>query len=631
MLADSVDAVFHADVSSGATLTVDGTGNNGNEAITLLGTSGIDSISLTGITLDTNDIAGFFVDGGNGNDVIIGSTGNDTILGGLGDHTLTGGGGVDSLVAGAGNDVFVYGSSSQTATANTMALMDTISGLSTSDTIDLSAMTGYVDGSTTLTAVSGDDYILSWKSASGSTTNYIYLQDTLVFSNFSASMSSGIVSFSSTPPATFAGTDVTYTASVAGTLRLVEVGQQSTLSGNSDLTFLAGETKTYTVQASTENPSPSARLGFLQFQPSGGNTRVSVPNETTYVLDGSDDPDSVSIQTFLNSKSVTNATAVYAYGFLGDDSILGFDGSDVMLGGNGADTLLGGNGNDQLLGETGNDSLIGGFGNDTLEGGAGVDALLGGDGDDLIIMNSTNATSGAVINGGTTGQTTGDVLRVTGTTFLNLGNNTLTSIEILDLTTDTGVQDVSLSDAQRSALTTVNASSTDKISITSMSGSVAATSAIDTFVFWRDDRNLTITDFSSSSETDVLEMRTTMGLTTAGTGTVTYSAQSTAKYNAQTSALSLDSSGFGLVTDQAQSDWSDVATLISGAINYSATASNNATLVFLIDNGVDTRAYLYKDVNNGFSAVDDLSLIVTLTGVQVINGTTWVLSGGNLA
>ncbi|QPF85072.1 VCBS repeat-containing protein [Bradyrhizobium genosp. L] len=49
------------------------------------------------------------IDGGAGNDIIIGSGGSDTLLGGVGNDTLSGGGGTDILSGGTGNDTFVYG------------------------------------------------------------------------------------------------------------------------------------------------------------------------------------------------------------------------------------------------------------------------------------------------------------------------------------------------------------------------------------------------------------------------------------------------------------------------------------------------------------------------------------------
>jgi Ca2+-binding RTX toxin-like protein len=59
----------------------------------------------------------------------------------------------------------------------------------------------------------------------------------------------------------------------------------------------------------------------------------------------------------------------------GSDSLIGDIGDDLLSGGDGADNLQGGNGADQLAGEGEDDTLDGQAGPDTVEGGTGVDAV----------------------------------------------------------------------------------------------------------------------------------------------------------------------------------------------------------------------------------------------------------------
>jgi Ca2+-binding RTX toxin-like protein len=90
-----------------------------------------------------------------------------------------------------------------------------------------------------------------------------------------------------------------------------------------------------------------------------------------------------------------------------DDYIQGNAGSDTLWGGLGADTLYGGADNDFLVGDyelrpetehgadyldggSGNDTLLGGGGNDTLYGGAGGDYLRGGSGNNVFGGGSGN-------------------------------------------------------------------------------------------------------------------------------------------------------------------------------------------------------------------------------------------------
>jgi Ca2+-binding RTX toxin-like protein len=87
---------------------------------------------------------------------------------------------------------------------------------------------------------------------------------------------------------------------------------------------------------------------------------------------------------------------VVFYGFGGDDTFendtglqttaYGFEGNDILIGGWGSDTLLGGDGIDYLFGNAGNDTLDGGT--DTarnyLWGGAGDDTMYGANGSDYM-------------------------------------------------------------------------------------------------------------------------------------------------------------------------------------------------------------------------------------------------------
>jgi Ca2+-binding RTX toxin-like protein len=78
----------------------------------------------------------------------------------------------------------------------------------------------------------------------------------------------------------------------------------------------------------------------------------------------------------------------------GDDFIGGMSGHDYLNGGNGNDTLLGGDGNDTLFGSAGFDSLKGEAGDDKLDGWGGsfneIDRLNGGAGADTFIIGDSS-------------------------------------------------------------------------------------------------------------------------------------------------------------------------------------------------------------------------------------------------
>ena len=79
------------------------------------------------------------VDGGDGDDVIIGTAGNDVLLGGAGDDVLIGNGGVDVIDGGAGDNVILFASGVRFDVANFKA------GDDARNRIDLSALGEDVD------------------------------------------------------------------------------------------------------------------------------------------------------------------------------------------------------------------------------------------------------------------------------------------------------------------------------------------------------------------------------------------------------------------------------------------------------------------------------------------------------
>jgi hypothetical protein len=136
----------------------------------------------------------------------------------------------------------------------------------------------------------------------------------------------------------------------------------------------------------------------------------------------------------------------------------------------------------------------------------------------------------------------------------------------------------------------------------------------------------TITDFTTGEDqvdVDGTGTAYTQGGDTGGaTGTVMFSASSTSKVATVTTGFADNatyetSNGMIRITDEAAADWSDVGTVVGAALTLDGTAGNNALLGIIVDNGTDTRIYDFQDTNNGFLASDDLTLVATLTGVEV--------------
>ena len=136
-------------------------------------------------------------------------------------------------------------------------------------------------------------------------------------------------------------------------------------------------------------------------------------------------------------------------------SILGGSGNDQLSGQGGDDVLIGNDGNDQLIGNEGNDALSGGAGDDGLNGGDGTDVLSGGAGNDSL---TDTAGSGGVIDGGSgidsltlarSTSTADEVFTVNtaatdGASFTTSDGTTVTGIELINLTTGSGNDQVTL-------------------------------------------------------------------------------------------------------------------------------------------------------------------------------------------
>jgi len=73
----------------------------------------------------------------------------------------------------------------------------------------------------------------------------------------------------------------------------------------------------------------------------------------------------------------------FGNGGAGDDFVAGDGDEDWVLGGSGNDQVLGGDGHDTVFGDDGNDTVYGGAGSDLVVGGRGNDEVVGGAGDDV--------------------------------------------------------------------------------------------------------------------------------------------------------------------------------------------------------------------------------------------------------
>ncbi|MFP5512281.1 MAG: calcium-binding protein [Alphaproteobacteria bacterium] len=292
---------------------------------------------------------GLLIDGGGGDDTLVGSAFNDTLIGGDGANSLTGG---------AGEDLFFIGAA------------DSIGGGTGFDTVyvlddgNLTLDLGYA-GVERLFSGGGDDNLYA-----GGTAVEIDAgggSDALLGSEFNDTLNGG-----------------------DGDDRLFGRGGNDALiggSGNDDMFGGRGD------------DTLAGGSGIDNMFGEDGNDLLYVDSATSGWLDGGQGDDTVhvrytggvtlnissSIEHFIGGDGDDSVTAAGTYGAVG---MAGGDGNDLLTGGFGADTLSGG---------AGDDTLVGGSGDNWLQGGAGADLFDFSVGDGSVTLADFNAAEGDLI------------------------------------------------------------------------------------------------------------------------------------------------------------------------------------------------------------------------------------------
>jgi Ca2+-binding RTX toxin-like protein len=344
------------DVPGGATVNAGALGTDTLIAIENLN-GGTGNDTLVGNAL-TNILTG-----GGGNDVLTGNDGDDVLKGGLGNDTLNGGVGIDTAdLSDASNDLVVIldaqGNTTVDAGAagiDTLVAIESVIGGAGNDTL-----TGN-DSDNTLRGGGGNDTLtgglgVDTADLSDATSRVALILD---------------ASGHDVITATGSGTDT-----LNGIENVTSGSGDDILNGNSAANVLTGN--------------------------SGNDILVgNSGNDTYYGGDGGDVISELTVSTFDNDTIYGGNGADIIYANFGDDVVYGGtdtannylnlgDGADTASGSEGTDVVLGGNGDDTITGNGGSDSLYGEVGNDTIYGGAGIDLLSGDVGDDKLYGGADN-------------------------------------------------------------------------------------------------------------------------------------------------------------------------------------------------------------------------------------------------
>ena len=346
--------------------------------------------------------------GGGGADTLIGNSvanrlvgngGGDTLHGNAGNDTLTGGSGVDSLTGGVGADTF----SDSRAKLN-------------GDTIE---------------DFSSDDRIL-FSDATLSSFTYSLSASVLTYSGGSLILRGGVSGQFTAAAASTGGVELRFSGSTgdsgqvrggSGNDELLGTAASDSIFGEGGHDIVTGGLGADFLYGGDGNDTISSdrRIGF------DGNTDVDevhggAGNDMMFagygdIVDGGAGFDTLNLSYIGASHGITGDTKVLfagqpltpgggtvrnierfdavaltqfadtmvigdqadpatAYGYDGDDHLIGQENRVVMYGGNGNDLIVGSTVGDVLYGENGNDTVIGGPGGDELWGGAGNDRFL---------------------------------------------------------------------------------------------------------------------------------------------------------------------------------------------------------------------------------------------------------------
>jgi len=283
------------------------------------------------------------VDGGAGNDTLLGSNGADVLLGGDGNDFVDGNQGNDLALLGAGNDTFQWDPG---------------------------------DGSDTVEGQEGTDSMLFNGSNIGE--------------SFDASANGGRLRFTRN------------VGSVVMDLDNVEAVDLNAL-GGADIVTVNDLSGTDVVELDT---GLAGVLGGTTGDGQPDNVIVNGTNGDDVVVVAGD-PSGTSVLGLAARVSIAGAEAAndrLTVNALAGDDVL--DASSVatgaiqltLNGGDGDDVLVGGNGNDTLLGGPGDDVLLGGPGNDSLDGGPGANVVIDSSAGTAVIKATRAETSWLVAN-----------------------------------------------------------------------------------------------------------------------------------------------------------------------------------------------------------------------------------------
>jgi Ca2+-binding RTX toxin-like protein len=319
------------------------------DRLTINGLGGDDTISAATVPAGTIALT---LDGGAGDDTIIGGANADLLIGGTGNDTVRGGRGADLALLGDGDDLFTWDPGEGSDVVEGQAGFDTMlfNGAGVNENIDISA---------------NGARAIFFRDAGGITMDL----DDVERIDFNA----------------LGGTDKSVVNDLSGTdVTRVAIDLAGSLGGSTG----DGQADQVTVNGTQGDDAVQVTLAGTQALVTGLAAQVSIDHFEA-------DRDLLAVSLGAGDDMIdASLLPAGAIGLVAD-------------GGDGDDAIIGGARDDRLLGGGDDDVLLGGDGDDVLDGGDGGDVLIGGAGDDLFV-------NGEIIEGFVAGAGTEDRIDLRG-------------------------------------------------------------------------------------------------------------------------------------------------------------------------------------------------------------------------
>jgi Ca2+-binding RTX toxin-like protein len=362
-----------------------------SERLVLNANGGDDTFSATGNLAALIQIT---VDGGAGNDTLLGSNGADLLLGGDNNDFIDGQQGNDTVFLGAGDDTFQWDPGDGNDTVEGQGGTDVMifNGSGIGEIIDLSAngqrlrltrnignIITDVDGveRVNCNALGGTDNIVI-NSLAGTAVTEVNVDLTGVLGGATNDGQPDTITLTGTAAAnTFDIAANAGAVEASGLGALVRVLNGTFTNDVISITGVGNDVVNINGSAAGDTMSIIANGTNAQASSTGFTVPVNVSSNLTLVINGLGGPDTISC--------VGNLAALVPL------VLDGGDGNDTLLGSNGADLIFGGAGDDFIDGNQGNDTAFGGADNDTFrwDPGDGNDTLEGQGGADVLVFNGS--------------------------------------------------------------------------------------------------------------------------------------------------------------------------------------------------------------------------------------------------